>query len=88
MVWPSGEEGETRKNRLQPLLTDFKPSVSPATEYLVGHYVTDVISFVRYKFRAKHNKDERCKSCNGADHPDHQDTIISEKLRLLKITSG
>ena len=87
MVWPSREESETRENRLQPLLTDFKPSVSPATEYLVGHYVTDVISFVRYKFRAKHNKDERCKSCNGADHPDHQDAIVSEKLKLLKISS-
>ena len=41
MVWPSGEEGETRKNRLQPLLTDFKPSVSPAMEYLIGQYVRD-----------------------------------------------
>ena len=45
MVWPSGEEGETRKNSLHTLLTDFKPSVSPATEYLVGQWApqaTDV----------------------------------------------
>ena len=41
MVWPSGEEGETRKNRPQTLLTDFKPSVSPATEYLIGQCVPD-----------------------------------------------
>ena len=25
--------------------------------------------------------------CNGADHPDHQDAIASEKLKLLKISS-
>ena len=41
MVWPSGEEGEKRKNRLQALLTVFKPFVSPATEYLIGQYVPD-----------------------------------------------
>ena len=42
----------------------------------------------RYKFRAKHNKDERCKSCNGADHPVHQDAIVSEKrIKVLKISS-
>ena len=23
----------------------------------------------------------------GADHPDHQDAIVSEKLKLLKISS-
>ena len=34
------------------------------------------------------NKDKRCKSCNGADHPNHQDaTVSSEKLKLLKISS-
>ena len=38
-------------------------------------------------FRAKHNQDERCKSCNGADHPDHQDAIVSERLKLVKISS-
>jgi len=41
VVWPSGEEGETRKNRLQALLTVFKPSLSSATEYLIGQYVPD-----------------------------------------------
>jgi len=40
-VWPSGEEGETRKNRLQALLTVFKPAVGPTTEYLIGQYVPD-----------------------------------------------
>jgi len=24
---------------------------------------------------------------NGADHPDHQDAIVSAKLKLLKISS-
>ena len=32
------------------------------------------------------NYDKRCKSCNGEDHPDHQDAIASEKLKLLKIS--
>ena len=35
------EEGETRENRLQTLFNVFKPSVSPATGYLIGQYVPD-----------------------------------------------
>ena len=35
----------------------------------------------------KHNKEEQYKSHNGTDHPDHQDVIVSEKLKLLKISS-